>query len=297
MKKFFSNKKLIGLLMTVILFITVLSLSFNRMGNVPFFQTLTNDITAVFGRMFETPIRGIDHLFGAVNNLQNTYTENQRLKKEIDRIGEVQAENQAVKAENKKLKEQLDLQATLSEYKKISGTVIARNPDGWLNLLVIDRGSTDGLKVGMSVLGDKGLIGRVTEVNPTSAKVMLLTNEEQQAIQTSAEVAAEDDEIVHGLITRYDDEREELVMDRITSDATVKKGTKVISSGLGGIVPRGLLIGEVSKVTMDEYGLSQRIYVTPAADFDQIRFVTIVGRDAETTGAVDDDHESEKDAE
>ncbi len=269
-------------MITVILFITVLSLSFNRMGNIPFFQTITNDVTGVFGRLFEAPIRAVDGLFSKVNNLQDTYIENQRLKKEIDRIGEVQAENQAIRQENEKLKEELELQATLTEYEKITATVIARNPDKWLDIVVIDRGSTDGLKVGMSVLGGKGLIGRITEVNPTSSKVMLLTHAEQQAVQTSAEVTTEDGETIYGVITHYDPQRKQLIMDRITSDATIEEGTSVVSSGLGGVVPRGLLIGEVAEVSMDEHGLSQQIYVTPTEDFDQIRFVTVISRNART---------------
>lgn len=287
MKKFFSNKKLIGLLVTVILFITILSLSFNRMGNAPFFQTITNDISAVFSRVFEAPVRGVDGVFGRVNNLQNTYAENQRLKKELDQIGEVQSENQALREENKKLKEELELQATLTEYKKILGTVISRNPDRWLDTLIIDRGSMDGLEVGMSVLGDKGLIGRISEVNPTSSKVMLLTNEGQHAIQTSAEILTEDDEVVHGIISHFDYESQQLIMDRITSEATIEKGMIVSTSGLGGVVPRGLLIGEVDKVTMDEHGLGQQIFIDPAADFDKIRFVTIIGRSAETVQPAD----------
>lgn len=294
MKKFFSNKKLIGLLVTVILFIAVLSFSFNKMGNVPFFQTITNDISAVFGRVFEAPVRAIDGVFSKVNNLQNTYLENQRLKKEINQISEVQSENQALREENKKLKDELDLQATLTEYKKISATVIARNPDRWLDTLIIDRGTTDGLEVGMSVLGEKGLIGRISEVNPTSSKVMLLTNEGQHVIQTAAEIITKEDEAVHGIISRFDYETDQLIMERITSDVTIKKGMKVSTSGLGGVVPRGLLVGEVAKVSMDEHGLGQQIHIEPAADFEKIRFVTVIGRSAETVQPENQESETDE---
>lgn len=280
MRNFFSNKKMISLLMTVIAFITILSVSYNRTGEIPVLQQMSNDITSVFSRVVATPIRFFDRIFSVVDNLHDTYSENERLKAELDDIVRTQAENSALRAENADLQAQLELQSTLTEYQKISGTVIARNPDLWLDQIIIDRGERDGVAIGMSVMSDNGLVGRVTEVNPTSSKVVLLTTADQKATQTSAEIATESG-TVYGVVTDYDDLRKELVMERITSEKEIKKGEQIVTSGLGGVVPRGLLIGKVSEVTYDKYGLSQRVYIEPAADFDQIRYVLVINREAE----------------
>lgn len=271
---------MISLLMTVIAFITILSVSYNRTGEAPFVQQVGNDITSVFSRAVATPLRFFDRIFGAVDNLHDTYSENKRLKAELDDIVRTQAENSALRAENADLQEQLELKSTLTDYQSISGTVIARNPDLWLDQIIIDRGERDGVTIGMSVMSDNGLVGRVTEVNPTSSKVVLLTTADQKATQTSAEITTESG-IVYGVVTNFDDIRKELVMERITSEKEIKEGEEVVTSGLGGVVPRGLLIGTVSEVTYDKYGLSQRVYIDPAADFDQIRYVLVINREAE----------------
>ena len=70
-----------------------------------------------------------------------------------------------------------------------------------------------------------------------------------------------------GLIEGYDRKRSELIMKRIDSSFEVKVGQKVITSGLGGIFPKGILIGEVTEVTTDDYGLTKLAYIRPAADF------------------------------
>ena len=248
MKQYFNNKKLITLLVSLMFFIGILWFSFNNFGSAPYLQQVVNDITSVAGRVVSKPINALNGLFSDINNLQNTFEENKELKSKLNELAEMQAELTTVTNENQKLQEELELQATLTDYNTISGTVIARNPDKWIDQVIIDRGSRDGLVNGMSVMSNNGLIGRVVEVNPTSSKVTLLTTNDEAAVYTSAEIALED-EILFGVINGYDTNRKALVMEQITSTATIEEGAEVISSGLGGLVPRGLLIGTVSEVS------------------------------------------------
>ncbi|WP_423189639.1 rod shape-determining protein MreC [Alkalibacterium sp. f15] len=281
MNQFFTNKKLIVLLVSVILFVSLISFSTRNTGNIPFVQQATNDITAVLGRVYSKPANAIINVFDSIDDLQNTYEENQRLKIEIDRIYERQAELNTLKDENERLVEELDLKESLTDYRTISGTVISRNPDNWVDQIVVDRGSQDGVEVGMPVMSGNGLIGRISETNPTSSKVVLLTNIEQTSNQVSSEVVMEDD-TVYGLISDYNNETDRLLMSQITSTLDIEEGELVTTSGLGGSIPRGLIIGEVNEVTMDSHGLAQQVYVTPSADFNNIRFVTIIHRTAES---------------
>lgn len=296
MKQYFNNKKLITLLVSLMFFIGILWFSFNNFGSVPYLQQVVNDITSVAGRVVSKPINALNGLFSDINNLQNTFEENKELKSKLNELAEMQAELTTVTNENQKLQEELELQATLTDYNTISGTVIARNPDKWIDQVIIDRGSRDGLVNGMSVMSNNGLIGRVVEVNPTSSKVTLLTTNDEAAVYTSAEIALED-EILFGVINGYDTNRKALVMEQITSTATIEEGAEVISSGLGGLVPRGLLIGTVSEVSLDRHGLGQRVYIEPATDFEDIRFVTIINREAETVDELNDSADTEEESE
>lgn len=262
------------------MFMSVLLFTFKRMGEASYAQQLVNDVTAVVGQMVSKPVNAINTFFADINNLQDTFEENQNLKKELDKLAELQVELSTINKENKELKTELDLQATLTDYDLITGSVIARNPDRWVDQIIIDRGSTHGLIKGMSVMSNNGLIGRVSEVSPTSSKVTLLTAPEESAVLTSAEVVLEDT-VVFGVIEAYDTTRKQLVMEQIISTEEINPGDQIITSGLGGVVPRGLVVGEVSEVTLDRHGLGQRVYIEPAADFDNIRFVTIINRQAE----------------
>jgi len=296
LKQYFNNKKLITLLVSLMFFIGILWFSFNNFGSAPYLQQVVNDITSVAGRVVSKPINALNGLFSDINNLQNTFEENKELKSKLNELAEMQAELTTVTNENQKLQEELELQATLTDYNTISGTVIARNPDKWIDQVIIDRGSRDGLVNGMSVMSNNGLIGRVVEVNPTSSKVTLLTTNDEAAVYTSAEIALED-EILFGVINGYDTNRKALVMEQITSTATIEEGAEVISSGLGGLVPRGLLIGTVSEVSLDRHGLGQRVYIEPATDFEDIRFVTIINREAETVDELNDSADTEEESE
>lgn len=280
MKQFINNKKLIALLVTLIIFIGILVFSFNNFGSAPYVQQLVNDVTAVVGRVISKPVDAVNRVFSSINNLQDTFEENKELKKELDRLAETQAELVTITEENKELKAELELQATLTDYDVITGSVIARSPDKWIDQVIIDRGSMHGLTPGMSVMSNNGLVGRVSEVSPTSSKVTLLTTTDEAAVLTSSEILQEDVKIF-GVVIDYEPESGYLIMEQITSTETIEVGADIVTSGLGGLVPRGLIIGKVAEVTLDKHGLGQRVYVEPAADFENIRFVTIINRDAE----------------
>ena len=296
MKQYFNNKKLITLLVSLMFFIGILWFSFNNFGSAPYVQQIVNDITSVAGRVVSKPVNALNSLFSDINNLQNTFQENKELKAKLDELAQMQAELTTVTNENQKLQEELDLQATLTDYNTISGTVIARNPDKWIDQIVIDRGSRDGLENGMSVMSNNGLVGRVVEVNPTSSKVTLLTTNDEAAVYTSAEITLED-ETLFGVINGYDSNRKALIMEQITSTATIEEGSTVTTSGLGGLVPKGLLIGTVSEVSLDRHGLGQRVYIEPATNFEDIRFVTIINREAETVDSFNDSADTEEESE
>lgn len=292
MKQFFNNKKLITLLVSFILFIGILWFSFSNFGSAPMIQQVTSDVTAVMGRIFSKPTNAINNLFSDINHLEDTFTENKRLKAKVDSLAEAQAELSVIKAENNQLKEELDLRSTLTEYTTISGTVISRNPDGWIDQIIIDRGSSDGLERGMSVLSSNGLIGRVAEVSPTSSKVTLLSTSEPSSILTSTQIIQED-ETIFGVLTGYDNDRKMLIMGQVTSDSTIEIGQEVVTSGLGGVVPKGLLVGTVAELSLDGHGLGQRVYIEPATDFKDIQFVTIINRISETPDFTTNEEESE----
>ena len=290
LKQFFNNKKLITLLVSFIIFIGILWFSFSNFGTPPVVQQLTSDVTAVMGRIFSKPANALNNFLSDINYLEDTFKENKRLKEKVDSLAESQAELSVLREENVQLKSELDLRSSLTEYSTMTGTVISRNPDAWVDQVIVDRGSMDGLERGMSVMSKNGLVGRISEVSPTSSKVTLLSTTAPSSILTSTEIMQEE-ETIFGVLTGFDLERNELVMEQITSEAAIEIGKEVITSGLGGLVPRGLLVGTITEISLDSQGLGQRVYIEPATDFTDIQFVTIINRIAETPEFISEESE------
>jgi len=294
--RFFSNKKLIVLLISVIVLISLLSLSITQ-TNTNFVQSFTNDVTAFVGRAFSKPVDAVLDTYDTVSNVQDTFEENQRLKSEVDELSQTESEIRTLTDENQRLREELNLQDSITDYDSISGNVISRNPDYWVDQVTTDLGSQDGIALGMPVMSGNGLIGQISEVNLTSSKVTLLTNIDESANQVSAEIVLDSEdsnEVIHGVVSGYDPNREMIIMDQITSESEINEGDTVTTSGLGGSYPRGLEIGTVNEVTVDNQGLTQEVYLEPAADFNNIRVVSVINRQAQVVGSDDSEEENQE---
>lgn len=282
MNRFLTNKKMIMLLITVLIFISLITFSLSsRGGNIV--QSGANDVTGVVGRLLSKPTNAIFGVVDSVNDVQSTYEENQRLKGQLDAIHEKEAAIATLKSENQQLKDELGLEELVTEYTVRRGNVISRNPDQWINQVIIDLGTMNGMERGMPVMNNNGLVGYISETNPTSSKVTLISNVDLSASKVSSEIILEEEEeAIQGIISEYKTDTNQLVMSQITSDVEIKPGTLVTTSGLGGAFPRGLVIGEVETVRLDEQGLERLVFIKPLSDFNNIRIVSVIERSAET---------------
>lgn len=234
-----------------------------------------NDVTAVVGRFVSTPTNAMMRFTDSINDLMNTYEDNQRLKSQISSLEELEAQNEILQSENEELSALLDLQPSLVGKNVIASSVISRSPDTWLDSITIDVGTNSGIEENMSVMTQSGLVGHVTEVSATSSKVQLLITENNQMKNVAVSIQT-DDGIVSGILSDYDEKTQELILKQVPNDAKVSEGNTVTTSGLGGVSPEGLIIGEVTSASSDNFGLSQSVRVKPAADFKDIRSVLVI---------------------
>ena len=281
MNPIFSNKKLIGWVIGIIVALALIMYSVTYGSNIV--TQGVNDVTNILGRLVSYPANSINDFIDSVNDLSNTYQENQSLKQKIDTIHELEVQLSELKRDNQKMKETLKLQDTLNDYTLVNATVIARNPDTWRDVITINKGSNDGIQPQMSVMSDNGLVGKVMDVNPTSARVALLSNADNTLVRVAAMIQNEK-EPIYGTITGYDDKTNMLVMSQIQATQDIKVGDKVVTSGLGGISPNSLYIGTVEEVAMDRFGLYKEVKIRPAADTNDVRYVTVVIRTSESEG-------------
>lgn len=286
MNKFFSNRRLVIVIVCLIVSFGLMSVSVavrNKRSTPPLVQQFGNDIVGLVNRVVAWPVNGIKGSVSGISDLLNTYQENQRLKSQVQELAQTKVHDQALSQQNQKLKKELKLTHTLTDYASVNASVIARTPSAWQDQVVIDKGSAAGIKKNMPVLSGSGLVGRVSEVNRTNSKVELLSNSSESANRFAVTITNKSGQKIYGIITGYDSDKNMIEMGNITSKTKIEKGDKVSTSGLGGIMPAGLYVGKVMTTGKDNYGLAAKISIKPAADVSDLSFVTVAIRQSQTT--------------
>jgi rod shape-determining protein MreC len=212
----------------------------------------------------------VSEIFGVYQHNQTLRAENENLRREI-------LDNTEIVAENARLKALLDYRKAAPQFDTVVAAVIARDPAAWTNVIVINRGTNDGIAKEMAVVTPQGLVGNVVQAYGNSAKVQLILDP-RSAVgalvqRPESRVAA----IVEGNPAKPLSPK----MINIARDADVIKGDKIITSGFGGIYPKGILLGEVTDVVNEEGGLLKYAVLKPAADFDRLEEVAVIVRSRE----------------
>ncbi len=278
MRKFFSNRRLVILVLILIACFGLMAGSDsmrNRRNTPPLIQQFGNDIVGFVDGIVAIPVNAVQSGFSSVGQLMNTYSENRELKQQVTELAQTKVRDQTLAKENKELKQELKLNKSLTDYNTITASVMMRTPSSWQKQLVINKGQTNGIKKNMPVMSGSGLIGRISEVNKTNSKVELLSNTGESANRFAVTIDGTNGRTVNGIITGYDASTDELIMGQVSSKAKLKKGTKVMTSGMGGVTPKGLYVGRVTRVGKDDYGLAQKVYIKPAADMNDVNIVTV----------------------
>lgn len=238
---------------------------------------VVNDTVGGIDGIIAAPFNFFENKAAEVGNLLSTYQQNAKLSKKITQLTDNAAELDSLKAENKELKAALDLQNTLTDYEKVASNVAVRNPNAWGDTMTIDKGSADGLKDDMIVMSNGGVVGRITQVNTTTSKVALLTSDKVLENKIPVRLGSAENP-AYGLITGYDAQQNAFIITQISSDNQFTKGDQVVTSGLGGNSPSDLLVGDIIGEKKNQKGMDREVYVKPASQFDNIRFVFAIKR-------------------
>ena len=194
--------------------------------------------------------------------------ENEELQSLVDLLIIENVRLREAEIENVTLREQLNFKQANPSFVLVSAQVIGRDPSNLAGYLVIDRGTEEGVAVGMPVLTHRGLVGRVTETAPHSAKVLLITDPSSSVnalIQESRATGVVQGSVVKGLVMRYVQHTED-----------IEPGDLVLTSGLGGNFPTRLIIGQVTAVIKKDVELFQEAEVRPSVDFGRLEMVMVL---------------------
>lgn len=220
---------------------------------------------------------GLRQAGASTGQIWNVYRDNQALRAENDQLRQNTIDVTEIVAENARLRTMLDYKKTAPQFDFVTASVIARDAGTWTSTIVINRGADSGITKDMAVVTHQGLVGSVVQAYSTTAKVQLILDPRSAV---GALVQRPDSRVV-AIVEGNAAKVAELRMVNLARDADIIKGDKIITSGFGGIYPKGLLVGEAVDVVNEEGGLLKYAVLKPAVDFDRLEEVLVIVKSRE----------------
>lgn len=277
-KKKMTSKKyvFIGVVILIIILLIIFSFTLKEDRKLNPVESFLRDTLSYAEKIVTYPFSYITTKTREYNKLKDVNEENDILETSLDRIDAIETENVELRRQIDALKNELNIDYTLTDYEYLNATVTSRSVGYWYNTITINKGSYNGIKKDMVVINCKGLIGRVIKTSTFTSDVRLITTSETNN-KISVHISNGDNNL-YGLINNYDYSKNLLEVEGISNTKDVDIGDFVYTSGLGGIFPSGILIGSVSEITTDSYDLAKIIKVKPSADFSNINYVSVLKR-------------------
>jgi rod shape-determining protein MreC len=254
----------------VIISIVMVSYSVKRPTSIGFFRKLVLETAAPLANTISSSFRGLNEAWKRYIFLVGMEDENRRLKKENASLTQDIAYYREGYLEGIRLQKLLALKEKIN-YPTIVARVISRDQTSIIKTILIDKGTSHGMKVDLPVIADQGVVGRIVEASPHVSKILLLIDVNSNIDSMVQESRIQG--ILQGASSRG------CSLKYIAKTETVSPGNIVISSGLSGVFPKGLLIGAVTNVDKTDSGLFQKIEVVPFVDFARIEEVMIIKSD------------------
>ncbi len=220
---------------------------------------------------FQTGISKVSNYAGSFKNrymdLLDVREENEQLRQQLLQYKSANIEYREALATNVRLKKLLELKESLPP-PTLTAEIIGKDPSLWFRTLTINRGTSDGVQKGMPVVTVEGVVGQVLTSSPNYSKVLLATDP-NSAVDVITQRTR-----VHGIVKGLG--RDAFGLNYVLKSAIVEKGDFVLTSGLGGVFPKGLMVGTILEITNSRRGMFQKIEIEPAVDFSQLEHLIII---------------------
>ncbi|GGH33522.1 rod shape-determining protein MreC [Paenibacillus segetis] len=272
LSKLLGNKRLFILLIGLILFISVMGITLGPRSNLSWPEKFVKDTVGFVQNVFYKPASYVAGLFEDISNLHSIQEENEQLKIALAHYARDKAIYNGIDQENKRLQGLLDFteaQKTQYDYKWTIAQVVSISDDPINRTIVVNIGLREGVKEGMAVHSAEGLVGVISHVSNFTSTVKLITSMDGKDPNSNAIAATAQgkENKVFGMIETYDPNKNVFLMTKIEDRSSISEGDTIVSSGIGGVFPRGMIIGKVTDIQVGEYGLTYTASVEPAASF------------------------------
>ena len=250
--------------------VTVVTLDFRQGSGGPL-RKVQDEVLTILAPLQTAVSRALSpvgHLFSDIGNIPHLQSQNSKLRSQLTALQDQQNQVPEIQRQLKEALALLQEQPWTSGH-KLGATVISEGPSNAEWTIFLDKGAGAGVQVGMAVVAQAGLVGRVTAVSPGSSKVLLAIDPQHKV---GARLTGSGDT---GVVSGQG--QSDLTFDLIGVTTTVTPGETVVTSGYdGGIYPAGIPIGRVKLPRRDPAGLNQSASVQPFVDFNKLSLVLVL---------------------
>lgn len=236
-----------------------------------FFSSASNGFTGglvAVQTWVATRSQALQDFFTAPRDIVTLRTRNAELEAQVSQLQGQVIELQQRVNETEILAALVDFSRTNPQNTYKAASVIGRDPSPFLHYIIINRGSNDGIRRGMPVVTNQGLVGRIDATIADAARVQLLSDP-ASAVNVHLQ-NADTDAVLLGSVTG------DISLDMISQDANVQPGDLILTSGLGGGYPPDLIVGQVVATRKVDYELFQQATVQSTVDFSRLEIVLVI---------------------
>jgi rod shape-determining protein MreC len=225
------------------------------------------EITAPFQKLIKQTTKSTEELWLNYFRLVDVHHENTQLKNEIHALKMANSRYRELLATQERLEELLQFKQTINR-PVLAAQVIGRDPTGWFKSVIIDKGKWAGLRLDMPVVNAFGVVGRVVSVSSNYAKVLLIIDQ-NSAVDCLVQ-RSRDRGMLKGLMSEI------CKLDYMAKSNDITVGDIVVTSGLGGVFPKGLPVGRILDVKEISGELFKDIKIRTAVDFSKLEEVLVI---------------------
>lgn len=272
MKKSFINKPVLIMIIAVVLLLVLAFFSASQ-RTIPWLENTVGRVMRPVQTVAFKVSNGISGFFRHLFNSTDADLENAKLKQELAQFNQLKLDYAELQRENERLRADLDYAGSVGGLEYITARVIGKSNGVWFDMITINVGRNRGIEPGMPVICGDGLVGKVTDVGADWCKVT-------SVIDSSVTVAVtvertRDNCMVRGVFSTAN-AAGELELYYLPTDLTdLVPGDVIMTSGIGGIYPKGIRVGTIEEVMLDTESTVKAI-VTPSVDFLHIEEVMVV---------------------
>jgi rod shape-determining protein MreC len=265
-----SRRNRIILIVIIIVCISLVTLYIRESDTGPlhriqnFFLDLLSPVSNFFSKIFRPFKDGIVNLF----HLPSLSKEKRELQKEVNNLQRQASESKELEAQVAEFKKLLNWSEENAQLDTVGADIVGQSPSNWQRVMIVNKGSSDGIKKYMSVVTEEGLAGRIISVGSHSSVVQLITD--SRSAIGARDLRSRETGIIEG------GNVETMRFVPMNDDAVIHVDDVMVSSGLGGTSPPGIVIGKVTRVVKRSAGLARLVEVKPFVKFSQLDKVLII---------------------